>query len=102
MMNVHHLKGSDEHITPFWSVAWYFVPIANLVMPPKAVWQIWIATFGEGPGSRRRAYAIWAWWLAAIASVVCHQAALYLLARGGNQMGTLTLGDLLSPAQYVL
>lgn len=102
MSNVHRLKGSGNRITPLWSIAWYLVPIANLVMPPKAVWQIWIATFGEGPVATRRAITIPAWWLAAVASILCHQAALYLLIRDGVRFGQMMLGDFISPAQYAL
>lgn len=61
---------TPSSITPFWSVAWYFVPIANLVMPPRALAAIWRGTFGEGDVAERRAELIRWWWAATLISAL--------------------------------
>jgi hypothetical protein len=36
-----HLFGSEMSITPGWSVGWFFIPFANLVMPFRGVSETW-------------------------------------------------------------
>jgi hypothetical protein len=48
-------------IRPGWAVGWYFIPIANLVMPLKAMLQLC-------PPFEKRAY--W-WWGLYLASLIC-------------------------------
>jgi hypothetical protein len=55
-------------ITPGMSVAWFFVPFANLVMPYLAVSQIAVASDREGRGTTPP--FVLAWWVLYIASNV--------------------------------
>ena len=42
--NAHALSSAPLSITPVWAVVWYFVPIANLVMPYNALRQAFLAS----------------------------------------------------------
>lgn len=56
----------DLTITPGWSVGWWFVPFASLVMPPVAVAEL---DRRSGAGSARSgAVLVGAWWLAWLAT----------------------------------
>ena len=62
MKNAHQLHSDEQLVSPGWAVGWYFIPFANLAMPPRAVGQIWRTTFrhlGQDRGS-----AIIGWWWA--------------------------------------
>lgn len=61
MKNAHALGSDDDLISPGWAVGWYFIPFANLVMPPRAVGQIWRTTF-KHRGEPERGSAIIGWW----------------------------------------
>jgi len=98
MSNVHQLKGNDGQVEAAWSVAWYAVPVANLVMPPRAVRNIWSGTFGDGDESRRRSSAIWWWWGCALVSITLYQVQL----RASLAIGLIPpeIGDIANPASY--
>lgn len=42
--NLRHLGAKRLEYTPGWAVGWYFVPFANLVMPLRAMREIWLAS----------------------------------------------------------
>ncbi len=44
--NLHDRGYEGLAFTPGWAVGWYFIPFANLVMPFKAMRELWHATFG--------------------------------------------------------
>ena len=44
--NLHDRGYEGLEFTPGWAVGWYFIPFANLVMPYKAMRELWHATFG--------------------------------------------------------
>ncbi|MEZ5955911.1 MAG: DUF4328 domain-containing protein [Hyphomonadaceae bacterium] len=100
MSNVYKLKGGDGQAEAAWAVAWYVVPMANLVMPPRAVMKIWRGTFGEGREASSRGSAIWWWWGCALASIVLHQVQL----RANPAIGLIPaeVGDVARPAGYAL
>ncbi|MEQ1820198.1 MAG: DUF4328 domain-containing protein [Terricaulis sp.] len=98
MSNVHKLKGADGQSAAAWSVAWYAVPGANLIMPPRAVHQIWTGTFGDGEDAKRRANAIWQWWVCGLISIALHQISLRLIIQSGPIAPS--LGDALNPLSY--
>lgn len=100
MRNVHIVRGSSELILPLWSVLWYVVPVFNLLMPPKAVQQIWSGTFGDDPNAQSRAYLIWLWWICGIGSVACQLAFGYFLRRDG--FSGLSPGDFLNVVRFAL
>jgi hypothetical protein len=56
--NARRLDPEVMQIRPGWAVGWYFIPIANLWMPDRAVGQIWTAS----SGSRNKGFIGW-WWL---------------------------------------
>jgi hypothetical protein len=63
MKNAHALESDEQLISPGWAVGWYFIPFANLVMPARAVGQIWRTTF-KHRGEPEKGSAIIGWWWA--------------------------------------
>jgi hypothetical protein len=63
MKNAHTFDNNEELISPGWAVGWYFVPFANLVMPARAVGQIWRATFNRR-GEPEKGSGVIGWWWA--------------------------------------
>lgn len=55
--------------TPGWAVGWWFVPVANLVMPFLAVREL-SRRSADAAGSRRSALILWAWWLCWVGAMV--------------------------------
>jgi hypothetical protein len=39
--NLRALSGEEMRFSPGWSVGWYFIPFANIVMPYKVMKEIW-------------------------------------------------------------
>ena len=72
--NVRHLGAKRLEHTPGWAVGWYFVPFANLLMPYRAMKEIWLASHApqdwrpDEPAGLLSTW--WGLWLAA--SVVGH------------------------------
>ncbi len=64
MRNLHQLQSSYAQISPGWAVGWYFIPFANLVMPQRAVGEIWRGAFAEVEGAppKEPEGAIARWW----------------------------------------
>jgi hypothetical protein len=60
--NARALGARDMRYTPGWSVGWFFVPFANLVMPFKVMREIWQASSGPGNPDARPSAAIVGWW----------------------------------------
>ena len=56
-------------ITPGWAVGWWFVPVANLVMPFLAVREL-SRRSADAAGSTRSALILWAWWLCWVGAMV--------------------------------
>jgi uncharacterized protein DUF4328 len=59
--------------SPAWTIAWNFVPVANIIRPPGAIAQVWRASRPSGP--LPRAFFLWwsawvAYWLAAFPLVM--------------------------------
>lgn len=95
------LRGSgiqNLQFTPGWGVGWWFVPIANLVMPYKAVRELWRAgdlSSGAFLQGRTTRTPIVSWWWAAFLGA-------NLLARFGAGLGSdESIEDLLT-RDYVL
>jgi hypothetical protein len=66
--NVRRLGRDGLAISPGMCVGWFFVPIANLVMPYQAVSQIAVASDAEGRGQAPG--FVLAWWLFYVGSSV--------------------------------
>jgi len=56
-------------ITPGWAVGWWFVPVANLVMPFLAVREL-SRRSADATGSQRSALILWTWWLCWVGALV--------------------------------
>jgi hypothetical protein len=64
--NVRHLGARRLEFSPGWSVGWYFVPFANLVLPFRAMKEIWHASHDPHrwqPGSVGLLSLWWALWI---------------------------------------
>lgn len=65
--NVRHLGAKRLEFSPGWAVGWYFVPFANLVMPYRAMKEIWLASRSPQdwqPGPAGLLPLWWGLWLA--------------------------------------
>lgn len=70
-VNARRLGGGGFTQSPGWAVGWYFVPVAMLWMPFRAMSEIWRASvpgaLAGGPldwGDRRAGALLNAWWIA--------------------------------------
>jgi hypothetical protein len=59
-----HLFGSPMTITPGWSVGWFFVPVASLVMPFRAMSEAWRASQAAAGGQAALKSPLVGWWWA--------------------------------------
>ena len=62
--NAQAVIPDDNRITPGWSVGWFFIPFANLVMPYRSIKQTWNGLRGIGDLSADIPGWILLWWLA--------------------------------------
>lgn len=66
-VNARGLGAAGMRFTPFWSVGWYFVPVANLVLPYDAMAEIWRASaHPQGWPAQREPFVLRVWWVALI------------------------------------
>jgi hypothetical protein len=68
--------------TPGWSVGWFFVPLAGLVMPYNVFNELWKANSPSATGRWRRAAVspvLGVWWAACVASAVIHYSPLQVV-----------------------
>jgi hypothetical protein len=67
--NLHRLGVNEtmELMKPGWAAAWYFVPIANLIIPVRVLGQIWRGTFTLADETGKDSFAA-LWWIALIVS----------------------------------
>ena len=72
----------DLRDSPGWSVGWFFVPLANYVMPHRVASDLWRASAMPAPGESasaetgrraRVAFIVDAWWIVFVASIVTDQ-----------------------------
>jgi hypothetical protein len=56
--NLHALSDMSMKYTPGWSVGWFFIPLANFILPYKVVKEIWHVSHKDFSVSR----AIVRWW----------------------------------------
>lgn len=72
-----HAVGEAVSITPGWAVGWYFVPLANLVMPYQAMRETWDASHEAAALEEGRDTALlpcwWGLWL--VTNIVSNVAA---------------------------
>ena len=60
--NLRHLGAKRLEYTPGWSVGWYFVPFANLVMPFRAMREIWLASHEPTRWRETSVGTLTIWW----------------------------------------
>lgn len=67
--NLRALGASRLEFTPGWTVGWFFVPFANLVMPYRTVRELWLASrWPSGWRARAVVLPVLLWWLAYVLS----------------------------------
>jgi amino acid transporter len=87
--NLYHLNTDELRFTPGWSVGWFFIPIANLVLPYRVMAETWRASNPHNAIGDKLAWkdsrvsAIVGWWwaltiISGIISSVISRFALYL------------------------
>jgi hypothetical protein len=77
--NTWLLGTGGMHYTPGWSVGWFFVPLAGLVMPYNVFNELWRANSPNATGKWREAAVspvLGVWWTACVASAVIHYSPL--------------------------
>ncbi|WP_373741332.1 DUF4328 domain-containing protein [Neisseria sp.] len=74
-------------ISPGWSVGWYAVPFANLVMPYKAMAQIWRGSLMIA-GQKRSAAVLVIWWFTFIFSKPIGKIIESMTEQANNAVGT--------------
>lgn len=73
MKNVRLLGATDATIRPFAVWAWHFVPFANLLMPMKAVSQIWFASLRLAERPAGGGGMIGLWWMGWIGAMIAQR-----------------------------
>jgi hypothetical protein len=82
----NHLAGVEGlRISPGWAVGWFFVPVANIVMPYRALREIYRASF-RNPGWAENPvpYCFPAWWTFWIVTNLLSNASLRMEMRLGD------------------
>jgi hypothetical protein len=75
--------------TPGWSVGWFFVPIAGLVMPYNVFHELWRANKASDPERWRQAPAsplLGFWWATCVAGAIIHYEPLKVMLGQGNMV----------------
>lgn len=65
MKNVHVLH-QDVKYTPGWAVGWYFIPLANVIMPYYVMKEMWNKLFSND--ENKRSMLIVVWWASYVTS----------------------------------
>ena len=63
MRNLHTIQSPAVKTSPFWSVGYYFIPIANFFMPANAMSQIYHGTHEAVGEKSRHKSPIGFWWM---------------------------------------
>jgi hypothetical protein len=86
--NARFLGAEEMKYTPGWSVGWFFVPVAGLVMPYNVFKELWKASSPSPDGTTHEARAfpiLGVWWAAMVATAVIHYSPLQV-ALGRERM----------------
>ena len=83
---INHLSGiKDLEISPGWSVGWYFIPFANLVMPYKSLKETFKASFNtEDWQDIKVPYYFPIWWSTWIIGNIIYNASLRIESSLGD------------------
>lgn len=80
--NTWSLGTEGMQYTPGWSVGWFFVPVASLVVPYHVFSELWKANSPSATGQWRQAAVspvLGVWWGACVASAVIHYSPLQVV-----------------------
>jgi hypothetical protein len=80
--NTWTLRTEGMQYTPGWSVGWFFVPVAGLVMPYNVFHELWRANSSAAAGQWRQAAVspvLGVWWAAYVASALIHYSPLQVV-----------------------
>jgi hypothetical protein len=91
MRNLHAWQAPVEMMSPFWSVAWYFVPFANYWIPFRAVRQMQKgadALLLDVPSAESNGTG--SWWLTWVIGTILGNISLRLMDRSGGLGGAPT------------
>src|SRR5579863_1150161 len=61
-VNARRLGAANLRHSPGWAVGWFFVPIANLGMPYRAMGEIWRASADPARWQEQRVPSLLRWW----------------------------------------
>ncbi|NVE93585.1 DUF4328 domain-containing protein [Altererythrobacter lutimaris] len=79
--------GFALEFTPGWAVGWYFVPLANFIMPFRAMKELWTVSHGEHDGIKGDDSALLArWWGAWLFGYIAPTVADPMLTSDSNGM----------------
>lgn len=105
----NHLAGVEGlRISPGWAVGWFFVPVANIVMPYRALREIYRASFrNAGWAGNLVPYYFPGWWTFWIVTNVLSNASLRMDVRLDydytvTQLNTISYIDIASDATGIL
>ena len=60
--NARQIGATEMVFTPGWSIGWYFIPIANFVVPYSAMIEIWKASSNPQSWQSQPTPALLTWW----------------------------------------
>ena len=92
-----HAVGRELSITPGWAVGWYFVPLANLVMPYQAMRETWDSSHESAGLEADRDTPLLPWWwgLWLVTNIVSNVAA-WSSGLGGPPTGLFLFANLVA------
>jgi hypothetical protein len=100
--NVRAMGATDMMGSPAWSVGWYFVPLANLVMPFVAMRELWRASAHPRDWQAAPAPAfLLLWWVCWLASNIAGTVAFRLEWEGYAGMDAVATAQMISDALFV-
>ncbi len=96
--NLKIIGSGHMSMSPFWAAAFYFVPLANLIMPVNAITEVWRGTYAEieEPPPREPNGAIAWWWGPWLLSNIIDNLAGRLLGQGLFQEPTQPTPEMLN------
>lgn len=68
--NLRHIGAKRLAYSPGWAVGWYFVPFANLVMPFRAMREIWLASHEPTRWRDTSVGTLSIWWMLWLATSI--------------------------------
>jgi Domain of unknown function (DUF4328) len=85
------LTASSMEFSPGWSVAWYFIPFANLWKPYQAMKEIWrVSAYPDNPRIEPEPDLLAVWWFFYIVDSVCGNVSFRLSLRAHEVSDLLT------------